>query len=181
MSQFNPQEFIYYVRDGKRAYYSYDGELYAAHFPEEWAQNHEDCTGPKYCGNCAYFGHWNGVFIGYCGNCAKHVYKGERGRGFIDVGKENDDEIVLDYKSVFSTYLRGVGPNDIGDPELYDSSAIVNSFEASFTAIEEFILPEGGPYDDNIAFGDIDCGDIGVGVGYTIDRNGKIDAGYESN
>ena len=51
-------------------YYSYDEELYAKCFPEEWSQNHYPGTGPKECKDCVKNGFWNGVFVGYCVMCA---------------------------------------------------------------------------------------------------------------
>jgi hypothetical protein len=55
-------------------YYSYDEELYAKCFPEEWAQNHYPGTGPKECKDCIKNGFWNGVFVGYCVMCA-NIYE----------------------------------------------------------------------------------------------------------
>jgi len=121
MAQFNPKEFVYHYRNGKPAYYSYDGELYCGTFPEEWVLDHFPDTGPRECGNCAYYGSWNGVFLGYCANCAI-VYNGERGHGFIDIGREGDGS--WDFPSVFDTYLKDVSPDDVGDKDFMDSFAI---------------------------------------------------------
>jgi hypothetical protein len=82
--------------------------IYHPKFPEEWAENHEDSTGPEQCLNCAMYGTINNIFIGYCANCAHYTYNGIRGRGFIDNGIENDEIEVMDYESVFDTYLKDV-------------------------------------------------------------------------
>jgi hypothetical protein len=124
MAQYNPLE-IRYMGEGK--YYSYDDELYHNSFPEEWAMNHVAGTGPKECGNCKYVGHWNGVFIGYCGNCAKYVYLGERGCGFIELGKELYKH--NDCVSAFETYLKDVNLDDIGDTDFFDSAKVVEEQE----------------------------------------------------
>lgn len=107
---------------GKPKYYRHNDELYTATFPIEWAKNHLPKTGPHECGNCAYFGSWNGVFIGYCANCAHYLYNGERGCGFIGLGKENTSE---NYTSVFETYLKDVKLEDIGDKKIMDTANII--------------------------------------------------------
>lgn len=127
MAQFNPKEFIYHYRNGKPAYYSYDGELYCGTFPEEWVENCLEGTGPKECKNCAHYGSWNGVFLGYCANCARNVYNGERGRGFIDIGRENGDNDISDVPSVFDTYLKDISPDDVGDKDFMDSFQAINN------------------------------------------------------
>jgi len=124
MAQFNPKEFVYHYRNGKPAYYSYDEELYCGTFPEEWVLDHLPDTGPKECKNCACYGSWNGVFLGYCINCARYVYNGERGRGFIDIGRENAD---YNGSSVFDTYLKDVLPDDVGDKDFMDSAVLFNN------------------------------------------------------
>jgi len=138
MAQFNPKEFVYHYRNGKPAYYSYDEELYCGTFPEEWVLDHFPDTGPRECGNCAYYGSWNGVFLGYCANCAQFAYNGERGRGFIDFGKEYDYN--PDFLSVFDTYLKGLMPDDVGDKDFMDSAALVNYIDASCNIFEEFLV-----------------------------------------
>jgi hypothetical protein len=82
--------------------------IYHPKFPEEWAENHEELTGPEQCLNCAEYGTINNIFIGYCANCAHFIYNGIRGRGFIDNGIENDEIDVIDYESVFDTYLKDI-------------------------------------------------------------------------
>jgi len=141
MAQFNPKEFIYHYRNGKPAYYSYDEELYCGTFPKEWVLDHFPDTGPKECSNCAYYGSWNGVFLGYCANCAQYEYNGERGQGFIDIGKEYDYNHD-DGLSVFDTYLKGLVPDDVGDKDFMDSAAIVNYIDASSNIFEEFLVDE---------------------------------------
>jgi len=134
MAQYNPTEMIYHYRNYKKVYYSYDEELYAATFPEDWAKDHFPETGPKECSNCEYFGKWNGVFIGYCVNCAKHVYQGSRGVGFIDIGKEIDktpEDLERGVPSAFETYLKDINPYDVGDSEFIDSANLVNSYQAN--------------------------------------------------
>lgn len=88
-----------------------DDELewfYHEKFPKEWALSHEPTTGPDQCKNCASYGCIDNAFIGYCANCAIYVYKGSRGRGFIDKGKENESDIAMQFPSAFDTYLRDV-------------------------------------------------------------------------
>jgi hypothetical protein len=88
--------------------YLYDYQWYHENFPEEWAVNHKEGTGPGQCMNCADYGSINCVFIGYCANCAIHDYNGSRGRGFIDVGIESNHEDVQIIPSVFETYLKDI-------------------------------------------------------------------------
>jgi hypothetical protein len=140
MAQFNLKDFVYHYRDGKPMYYSYNEELYCGTFPEEWAENHLPNTGPKDCINCAYYGSWNGVFLGYCVNCAEYAYNGTRGRGIIDLGKENDTVSVLDCPSIFETYMKDVSLSDVGDADFVDSSGIVDSYCRS--KFEDFLEPE---------------------------------------
>ena len=127
MAQFNPKEINrYYNGEGKCTYYTYDEEMYAGTFPEEWVTCHEDFTCPKNCNNCNHFGSWNGVFLGYCVNCSEFIYKGGRGRGFIAIGCENKSDWILQYPSIFETYLNGVNHYDIGDVDFMDSYTSVN-------------------------------------------------------
>ena len=112
--QYYPYDEPFYY--GER--YLYDYQWYHAKFPEEWATCHKEGTGPGQCNNCADYGSINGIFIGYCANCAMYVYEGSRGRGFIDVGVEFNDNNVLGCASVFDTYLKDV---DIHSIEPIDS------------------------------------------------------------
>jgi len=184
MAQFNPQEFIYHYRNGKPAYYSYDEELYCGTFPTIWAENHMEGTGPKECGNCSYYGSWNGVFLGYCANCAKNEYNGERGHGFIDIGKEFDCD--TDYPSVFDTYLKDVTPDDVGDKDFMDSFAAQGfqtppdeepTFEERYPDID---LDEVNTHYDEMCRKEEEREEE---VGYVIDHGGygsNYDGGYDS-
>jgi hypothetical protein len=194
MAQFNLKEFVYHHRNGKPVYYSYDEELYCGTFPTMWAETHAEGTGPKECGNCAYYGSWNGVFLGYCANCA-YVYNGERCRGLIEVGIENDDNEVLDFPSIFDTYLEGVSLDDVGDTDFMDSFAVVK--------FEDFQTPSDESEEEihNMTFEerypDIDLDEVNAHydemcrienereeeVGFVIDREGygsSYDGGYDS-
>jgi hypothetical protein len=193
MAQFNPKEIIYHYRNGKPAYYSYDEELYCGTFPEEWAQNHLPTTGPKECGNCVYYGSWNGVFLGYCANCANYVYNGERGYGFIDIGRECDYNRDVDGFSIFDTYLKDVFPDDIGDKDFMDSFKAINnshgfstedlSFEERYPDID---INEVNDYYDELfrRENELENDENGIGIGYTIDGGGyygsDYDGGYDS-
>jgi len=201
MAQFNPKEFVYHYRNGKPAYYSYDEELYCGTFPEEWVLDHFPGTGPKECRNCAQFGSWNGVFLGYCCNCAYYEYNGERGRGLINVGVEDNDIDVVDFPSIFDTYLEGVSLDDVGDTDFMDSFAVVK-FEDFQTPSDES-KSEGEYENQNMTFEqrypDIDLDEVNdyydemcrrenereeqEEVGFYIDRGGygsNYDGGYDS-
>jgi hypothetical protein len=111
--------------------YLYDYYWYHENFPVEWAMCPKDGTGPSQCENCLDYGCINGVFIGYCMNCAIYDYEGSRGRGFKDVGIEDDDTKVMVYQSVFDTYLKDVDihkivgvDNQIDNPEQIDQSEL---------------------------------------------------------
>jgi hypothetical protein len=193
MAQFNPKEFVYHYRNGKPAYYSYDEELYCGTFPENWVENCLEGTGPKECGNCAYYGSWNGVFLGYCTNCAQYAYNGERGHGFIDIGKECDYNLEVCGPSVFDTYLKGLHPDEVGDKDFMDSAALVNYIDASSNTFEEFLVN----VDDKTfeeKYPDIDIDEVNAyydeqceqDVTYTLDYVGggccgsNYDDGYDS-
>ena len=141
MAQHNPSE-IYYTK----SYYSYNDELYARTFPEEWAKTHAPNTGPHNCKMCKQFGFWNGVFIGYCVKCAVDVYKYERCLGLVNIGKEADycsnltttEEEYYD-KSMFNTYMKNIHYDDVGDKDFYDSASVVN-LEYDYSDIEDLIM-----------------------------------------
>jgi len=191
MAQFNPKEFVYHYRNGKPAYYSYNEELYCGTFPEEWVLDHFPDTGPKECKNCAYYGSWNGVFLGYCANCA-YMYNGERGQGFIDIGKECDYNPELCGPSVFDTYLKGLMPDDVGDKDFMDSAALVNYIDASSNTFEEFLINDDKTFEEK--YPDIDIDEANAyydeqcerDVTYTLDYVGSgccgssYDEGYDS-
>ena len=113
----------------RETFYVFDGELYTSTFPQEYAMNHAFGTGPKHCRNCAEVGSWNGVFIGYCANCAFHAYKGQRGRGFIDIGQEDDSVEGMKFHSVFDTYMRGINLHEVGDKEILDSAGMMRRIQ----------------------------------------------------
>lgn len=98
---------------------------YHDRFPEEWAEDHVDGTGPEDCEDCLAFGCMDGVFVGYCSNCALYAYEGRRGRGFVSPGVETDYDIVAEILghrecfSVFDTYLRDLLQDDITDEDMY--------------------------------------------------------------
>jgi hypothetical protein len=106
MEIINNQDIIMYGL--KQNFYLYDGELYTATFPYEWAKNHFPGTGPKNCESCIQYGNWNGVFIAYCRNCAKYVYKGERGGGVVYYAGEGECASLDDPKSAGNTYLKNL-------------------------------------------------------------------------
>lgn len=149
MAQFNPLEIRSTFRGGKRRYYSYDGELYADTFPEEWAKSPAPGTGPKYCENCCFYGSWNGVFIGYCSTCARDEYDGSRGNGFISPGEESTDSAKDSagdntYTGAFTTYLYGVNLHDVGDRKICDSYRnIIYAHLANFTHYDPLAVMSG--------------------------------------
>jgi|TARA_B110000093_G_scaffold52976_1_gene56936 hypothetical protein len=108
------------------SYYTYDNALYTRSFPVEWATDHEYGTGPNDCVHCATDGSWNGVFIGYCTECSQTLYQGTRGRGFISPGVENCSEQVIDFPSVFDTYLMDILLEQVGDPGLFNSQQAID-------------------------------------------------------
>ena len=133
MAQHDPKVIRSNFRGGVRTYYSYDDELYAGTFPEEWAHDHAPETGPKDCENCRDHGFWNGVFMLYCANCAIHVYKGTRGKGASGPGEEFDIPKNRGFDSAFDTYLYNVNLHDVGDTDFHDSIAeIVNRYASEF-------------------------------------------------
>uniref|UniRef100_A0A6C0JES2 Uncharacterized protein n=1 Tax=viral metagenome TaxID=1070528 RepID=A0A6C0JES2_9ZZZZ len=139
-----PEEIPFYYADR----YLYDGVWYHLKFPENWAKNHSCMTGPHDCANCAYFGSVNGVFLGYCCNCADYNYKGARGRGFIDIGIELNDETVIEYNSAFDTYLQGVDVSairsieEITTNDIYldnqEENDIVNEYDENLENYNDF-------------------------------------------
>jgi hypothetical protein len=122
--KYNVRQTRYFERNGKRSYYSFDNELYSITFPELWAISHHPKTGPNNCQTCKNIGCWNGVFLGYCDHCAIFIYKGMRGKGLICYGIEMDFVSFPDAQSIYSTYMKDVSLDDIGDPEMYDTRKI---------------------------------------------------------
>ena len=93
--------------------YVLNGIKYISQFPVEWAKTHEPETGPEECENCAYFGSYRGIFIGYCANCADYIYYGERGNGFI-TKKQEKNKNYNQGNSAMETYLKNVNIEEIG-------------------------------------------------------------------
>ena len=153
MAQFDSFVVRYHYRNNKSIYYSYDDELYASTFPEEWSENHLDGSGPKDCDNCAFYGSWNGVFIGYCCNCARE-YNYTRGHGFISCGEENiiaDPEYgtsigYSESTSAFGTYLKGVNLRDVGDIEFNNTMKHIVEQVSADIGINCNIIDEIGDY-----------------------------------
>lgn len=188
MAQFNPTEFVYHYRNGKPAYYSYDEELYCGTFPTVWAENHLPGTGPKECGNCACYGSWNGVFLGYCANCAVYEYNGERGRGLIDVGTEFYNDFVSEFPSIFGTYLLGFTPDDVGDKDFMDSAALQDfqtppdenenpTFEELYPDIN---IDEVNDYYDEMCRRENEREEVGFYVDRVGSYGSNYDGGYDS-
>ena len=103
--------------------YLCDDEYYTVHFPKEWAVSHKMGSGPKECSNCADFGSWNGVFIGYCMNCADYIYNYERGSGFYTYGVETSVGDPCLY--AMNTYLNNVDFRSVGVPG-YNEKCVVD-------------------------------------------------------
>jgi len=154
MAQFDLKQQVF--AGDKRQFYSYDEELYTATFPFEWAENHLPGTGPKECGNCACYGSWNGVFIGYCSNCAHYQYNGERGKGFIDYGTENNSEELANFVSVFDTYLKGVDLDDVGDKDFIDTVRVMRDREENQCFIDSETMMRGVEYVNHLLDGNCD-------------------------
>ena len=74
---------------GNQEFYTFDGVKYVNTFPQEWASNHLDETGPKNCISCKFNGSLCDVFIMYCTNCAIYEYGGKRGLGGYFPASEN--------------------------------------------------------------------------------------------
>jgi hypothetical protein len=109
-------------------YYSYQGQLYIKQFPKMWATSHAPETGPAECGNCNFYGSWNGVFIGYCANCAIYIYEYQRGHGFIDHGEELNNEDIPQLRAM-DTYLYGIDLDEIKTQDNNDFYAISSDSE----------------------------------------------------
>jgi hypothetical protein len=128
-------------------YYVHKNRLYSSYFPQKWAVEHIEGTGPAECFLCDEYGHWNGVFIGYCYQCAIKCYHGERGRGMVNYGVEKDTESVADYPSIFDTYLRGVDLDSIGDRLIEDTRLKIKEHEADLEFQNKYINSQVN-YDD---------------------------------
>lgn len=119
----NPNQEMQMIQiNGHDAYYVYDGEKYAPTFPLKLAKNFKQGCGPKECGNCDYFGRWNGAMIGLCANCASYVYNFEYGPGFISLGCEFvENPNWKNGITAFDTYLKDVDLDTVGDKNICDS------------------------------------------------------------
>jgi len=99
--------------------YRLGGLWFHDQFPLPWAMEHyarvhdesfeedvenQEVPGPYGCLNCAEYGTYNGVVIGYCSNCAILHYGGKRGCGFQGDGIEYHASHAI---SAFDTYLSG--------------------------------------------------------------------------
>lgn len=153
------ETYYYYTYCGVMKYYEHDKEFYAPTFPIEWANDHLAETGPECCKTCKTFGFWNGVFVGYCTKCAEK-YDGERGNGFVFYGEEK--QIIENSNSAFSTYLKDVNLDDIGDKKIFDSSALIdelNDYQSDKESEQEL---------------EIDC------FGFNLYYGSNYDGGYDS-
>lgn len=141
------EEYYFEVPHHYHDKYLYDYQWYHENFPEHWAVNHKEGTGPGQCSNCAHFGSINGVFIGYCVNCAEYNYGGVRGRGFIDVGVECSEDYVLCFQSVFDTYLK--------DIDIWAIQSVDSTDEPVDNELNNVEYPEEDNYpEDDDIFGD---------------------------
>ncbi len=121
--QYNPTEIVYFD-----TFKTYNEELYALEFPDEWMKDHKEGTGPA-CQNCVAYATWRGVFIGYCANCAKDYQGFSRGIGFCGKAVECEVKDRPKEKSAYKTYLKGVSLNQIGDIEFNPSHTIDAHYE----------------------------------------------------
>ena len=99
-------------------FYSYNGELFTKTFPMDWAVNQLPQTGTE-CGNCLFYGCWNGTFCMYCVDCAR-VYGGERGGGVYGHVHEGECGDPANPNAAANTYLKDVTLKEIGDLEIQD-------------------------------------------------------------
>ena len=108
------------------SYYVHKDNLYSVYFPEKWAVEPIECTGPECCASCQEYGFWNGVFIAYCYQCAVHSYHGKRGRGMVGCGVEANYADTMHIPSMFETYLKDVDLDTIGDINIEDTRKRLN-------------------------------------------------------
>jgi hypothetical protein len=120
-------------------YYVHKNCLFSVHFPEKWAVEYLDGTGPHECHMCKEHGCWNGVFIAYCYQCAQHCYKGERGRGMLTCGLECSNDEVSTLPSIFDTYLLGVDLDSIGDIQIEDTRKLLAGYAEILDFQNEFM------------------------------------------
>lgn len=142
----NHETRFYHNYDGPMRFYTYDSTMYAPTFPLEWYKDHLPTTGPDSCQNCKTFGCWNGAFLGYCVGCADK-YNGTRGNGFIFYGEEKKKE--NNSKSAFSTYLKDVELDKIGDKKVFDTQLAIDEINSHdlYDAQDYFTVGYGSSYD----------------------------------
>ncbi|MEY4571479.1 MAG: hypothetical protein RLZ10_690 [Bacteroidota bacterium] len=106
-------------------YYVYDDVNYDVHFPVHWAFDHQvfdDCpSGPEDCGNCALYGSYRGVFVGYCCNCLRHYQEFGLTRGDYTVAPGIDiNDNCFGSNSLWQKYpyMNGVEWTQIGHEDL---------------------------------------------------------------
>lgn len=116
-----------------------DGVKYDKDFPVEWAKTHFPYTGPIDCKNCAIYGCYKGVFVGYCCNCAQD-YKHERGGlGFADGQELCADKLSSNSSSAYSTchnrIFKDCQDNHFSDWKTRYSAANTYLMDVSYDAI----------------------------------------------
>ena len=162
---YNPLE----IRPFKN-FYTYDDELYDMHFPREWAITHHPGTGPKECRNCAQYGSWCGVFIGYCLNCANYVYHLERGSGFYDCGLEAS--IGDPHYYAMNTYLKDVDFRYVGDIEMFPGHHADNHGKPIISKEMQDIIKHVNQQMEQ----DSDVSSIALSLAPPLQRNNSIDS-----
>lgn len=85
-----------------------DGVKYDKDFPVEWAKTHLPHTGPIDCNNCATYGSYKGVFIGYCCNCVEDYEHERGGLGFADGQELCEDKLSSNSSSAYSTCYNSI-------------------------------------------------------------------------
>ena len=122
----NTPESVIMYRGTYGNYYEMGGIYYDINFPTNWAKEHdkkETEYGPIKCLNCFYFGHYQGVFVGYCLNCAEHLLNYERGYGLQDeFCTENEAIDIIDapLNSMWYKYMNNLPLYKIGDKDLHE-------------------------------------------------------------
>ena len=122
----NTPESVTIFRGTYGNYYKMCGIHYDVNFPTYWAKEHNKKKtkyGPINCLNCFYFGHYQGVFVGYCINCAEYLLNYERGYGLQDeFCTERDfktvDDIEAPLNSMWYKYMNNLPLYKIGDKDL---------------------------------------------------------------
>jgi len=106
-------------------YYVHNNVNYDIHFPLQWALDHQvfnDCsTGPEECGNCALYGSFRGVFVGYCCNCLRNYQEFGLTRGDYTIAPGidiNDDCFGTNSLWQKYPYMNGLHWTQIGHEDL---------------------------------------------------------------